>query len=286
MVKNRYPLPRIDDVFDQLQGSSVYSKIDLRSGYHQLRVREEDIPIMAFRMRYGHYEFQVMSFGLTNAPAVFMDLMNRVCKPYLDKFVIAFIDDILIYSKSKEEHSEHLKIILDLLKKEKLYAKFSKCDFWLESVQFLGHVINSEGVHVDPAKIRAIKNWPAPTSPTEVRKFMGLAGYYRRFIEGFSLIAKPLTKLTQKNKKFEWGADEDEAFQKLKQDLCTALILALPEGPDDFVVYCDASLKGYGAVLMQRDKVIAYASRQLKTHEENYTTHDLELGVVVFALRL
>ncbi|GKC15183.1 putative nucleotidyltransferase, ribonuclease H [Tanacetum coccineum] len=285
-VKNRYPLPRIDDLFDQLQGSSVYSKIDLRSGYHQLRVREEDIPITAFRTRYGHYEFQVMPFGLTNAPAVFMDLMNRVCKPYLDKFVIVFIDDILIYSKTKGEHSEHLKIILDLLKKEKLYAKFSKCDFWLESVQFLGHVINREGVHVDPAKIEAVKNWPVPKSPTEVRQFMGLAGYYRRFIEGFSLIAKPLTKLTQKNKRFEWGADEDEAFQKLKQDLCTAPILALPEGPDDFVVYCDASLKGYGAVLMQRDKVIAYASRQLKTHEENYTTHDLELGAVVFALRL
>ncbi|GKB75421.1 putative nucleotidyltransferase, ribonuclease H, partial [Tanacetum coccineum] len=285
-VKNRYPLPRIDDLFDQLQGSSVYSKIDLRSGYHQLRVREEDIPITAFRTRYGHYEFQVMPFGLTNAPAVFMDLMNRVCKPYLDKFVIVFIDDILIYSKTKGEHSEHLKIILDLLKKEKLYAKFSKCDFWLESVQFLGHVINREGVHVDPAKIEAVKNWPVPKSPTEVRQFMGLAGYYRRFIEGFSLIAKPLTKLTQKNKRFEWGADEDEAFQKLKQDLCTAPILALPEGPDDFVVYCDASLKGYGAILMQRDKVIAYASRQLKTHEENYTTHDLELGAVVFALRL
>ncbi|GJW75527.1 putative reverse transcriptase domain-containing protein [Tanacetum coccineum] len=178
-----------------------------------------------------------------------MDLMNRVCKPYLDKFVIVFIDDILIYSKTKGEHSEHLKIILDLLKKEKLYAKFSKCDFWLESIQFLGHVINREGVHVDPEKIEAIKNWPVPTSPTEVRQFMGLAGYYRRFIEGFSLTAKPLTKLTQKNKRFDWDADEDEAFQKLKQDLCTAPILALPEGPDDFVVYYDASLKGYGATL-------------------------------------
>ncbi|GKA78653.1 putative reverse transcriptase domain-containing protein [Tanacetum coccineum] len=211
-VKNRYPLPRIDDLFDQLQGSSVYSKIDLRSGYHQLRVREEDIPIIAFRTRYGHYEFQVIPFGLTNAPAVFLDLMNRVCKPYLDKFVIVFIDDILIYSKTKGEHSEHLKIILDLLKKEKLYAKFSKCDFWLESVQFLCHVINREGIHVDPAKIKAVKNWPVSTSPTEVRQFMGLAGYYRRFIEGFSLIAKPLTKLTKKNKRFEWGADEDEAF--------------------------------------------------------------------------
>ncbi|GKA67101.1 putative reverse transcriptase domain-containing protein [Tanacetum coccineum] len=162
-VKNRYPLPRIGDLFDQLQGSSVYSKIDLRSGYHQLRVREEDIPITAFRTRYGHYEFQVMSFGLTNAPTVFMDLMNRVCKPYLDKFIIVFIDDILIYSKSKEEHSEHLKIILDLLKKEKLYAKFSKCDFWLESVQFLGHVINSEGIYanvVADALSRKVRDQP------------------------------------------------------------------------------------------------------------------------------
>ncbi|GJY11273.1 putative reverse transcriptase domain-containing protein [Tanacetum coccineum] len=157
-IKNRYPLPRIDDLFDQLQGSSVYSKIDLRSGYHQLCIREEDIPITVFRTRYGHYEFQVMPFGLTNAPAVFMDLMNRVCKPYLDKFVIVFIDDILIYSKNKEEHGEHLKTILNLLRSEKLYAKFSKCDFWLDSVQFLGHVIDSSGVHVDPAKIKAIKN--------------------------------------------------------------------------------------------------------------------------------
>ncbi|GJR05516.1 putative reverse transcriptase domain-containing protein [Tanacetum coccineum] len=169
-VKNRYPLPRIDDLFDQLQGSSIYSKIDLRSGYHQLRVREQDIPKMAFRTRYGHYEFQVMPFGLTNAPAVFMDLMNRVCKPYLDKFVIVFIDDILIYSKDKKEHEEHLKAILELLKKEKLCAKFSKYEFWIPKVHFLGHVIDSRG----------------------------LAGYYRRFIEGFSKIAKPMTKLTQK----------------------------------------------------------------------------------------
>ncbi|GJY20253.1 putative reverse transcriptase domain-containing protein [Tanacetum coccineum] len=158
-VKNRYPLPRIDDLFDQLQGSSVYSKIDLRSGYHQLRVREEDIPKTAFRTRYGHYEFQVMPFGLTNAPAVFMDLMNRVCKPYLDKFMIVFIDDILIYSKNKQEHEEHLKLILELLKKEELYAKFSKCEFWIPKVQFLGHVIDSKGIHVDPAKIESIKDW-------------------------------------------------------------------------------------------------------------------------------
>ncbi|GJU37556.1 putative reverse transcriptase domain-containing protein [Tanacetum coccineum] len=201
-IKNRYPLPRIDDLFDQLQGSSVYSKIDLRSGYHQLRVREEDIPKTAFRTRYGHYEFQVMPFGLTNAPAVFMDLMNRVCKPYLDKFVIVFIDDILIYSRNEEEHASHLRIILELLRKEKLYAKFSKCDFWIHIVQFLGHLIDNQGLHVDPAKIEAVKNWTSPTTPTEVRQFLGLAGYYRRFIEGFSKIAKPLTKLTQKQELF------------------------------------------------------------------------------------
>ncbi|GJT80225.1 putative reverse transcriptase domain-containing protein [Tanacetum coccineum] len=245
-VKNRYPLPRIDDLFDQLQGSSVYSKIDLRSGYHQLKVREEDISKTAFRTRYGHYEFQVMPFGLTNAPAVFMDLMNRVCKPYLDKFVIVFIDDILIYSKSKQEHEEHLKIILELLKKEELYAKFSKCEFWLPKVQFLGHVIDNKGIHVDPAKIESVKDWASPKTPTEIRQFLGLAGYYRRFIEGFSKIAKPMTKLTQKKVKFEWGDKQEAAFQLLKQKLCSAPILALPEGSEDFIVYCDASKKGQG----------------------------------------
>ncbi|GJY69817.1 putative reverse transcriptase domain-containing protein [Tanacetum coccineum] len=207
-IKNRNPFLRIDDLFNQLQGLSVYSKIDLRSGYHQLRIKEEDIPITAFRTRYGHFEFQVMPFGLINAPAVFMDLMNRVCKPYLDKFIMVFIDDILVYSKDEEEHGEHLKIILEPLKKERLYTKFSKCDFWLDSVQFLGHVIDRSGVHVDPANIKAIRSWAAPTTPTE-------------------------------------------------QKLCSAPILALPEGTEDFVVYCDASLKGYGAVLMQREKVIA-----------------------------
>ncbi|GJU11824.1 putative reverse transcriptase domain-containing protein [Tanacetum coccineum] len=229
-VKNRYPLSRINDLFDQLQGSSVYSKIDLRSVYHQLRVHDEDIPKTAFRTRYGHYEFQVMPFGLTNAPAVFMDLMNRVCKPYLDKFVIIFIDDILIYSKSKEEHVEHLNLILELLKKEELYAKFSKCDFWLSRVQFLGHVIDSEGIHVDPAKIESIKDWASPKTPTEIHQFL--------------------------------------------------------EGSENFVVYYNASCEGLDVVLMQKERVISYASRQLKIHEKNYTTHDLELGAVVFALKM
>nr|GFA93845.1 putative reverse transcriptase domain-containing protein [Tanacetum cinerariifolium] len=255
-VKNRYPLPRIDDLFDQLQGFSVYSKIDLRSGYHQLRVREEDVPKTAFRTRYGHYEFQVMPFGLTNALA------------------------------NKKEHEEHLRTILKLLKKEELYAKFSKCEFWIPKVQFLGHVINSEGIHVDPAKIESIKDWVYPRSPTEIHQFLDLVGYYRRFIEGFSKIAKPMTKLTQKKIKFKWGDKQEVAFQLLKQKLCSAQILAFPEGSEDFVAYCDASIKGLGDVLMQRDKVISYASRQLKIHEKNYTTHDLELGAVVFALKI
>nr|GEZ26391.1 putative reverse transcriptase domain-containing protein [Tanacetum cinerariifolium] len=242
-VKNRYPLLRIDDLFDQLQGSRVYSKIDLRSGYHQLRVRKEDIPKTTFRTRYGHYEFQVMPFSLTNALAVFMDLMNRVCKKYLDRFVIVFIDEILIYSKNRKEHEGYLKLILKLLKEEELYAKFSKCEFWLSKVQFLGHVIDSEGIHVDPGKIKAIK---IGSHPRHQPRFESM--------------------------KFDWGEKAEAAFQSLKQKLCSAPILALPEGSENFVVYCDASHKGLGAVLMQKEKVIAYASRQLKVHEKNYTT--------------
>ncbi|GJU36764.1 putative reverse transcriptase domain-containing protein [Tanacetum coccineum] len=232
-VKNRYPLSRIDDLFDQLQGSSIYSKIDLRSGYHQLRVREQDIP-----------------------------------KTY------------------EKEHEEHHKAILELLKKEKLYAKFSKCEFWIPKVQFLGNVIDSRGIHVDPAKIESIKDWASPKTPMEIRQFLGLAGYYRRFIEGFSKIVKLMTKLTQKGIKFDWGEKEENIFQLIKQKLCSAPILALPEGSKDFVVYCDASHKGLGVVLMQKEKVIAYASRQLKVYEKNYTTHDLELGSVVFSLKI
>ncbi|GJQ97500.1 putative reverse transcriptase domain-containing protein [Tanacetum coccineum] len=282
-VKNRYPLPRIDDLFDQLQGSQFFSKIDLRSGYHQLRVHEDDIPKTVFRTRYGHFEFTVMPFGLTNTPAVFMDLINRVCRPYLDKFMIVFIDDIL---KTREEHVEHLRLVLGLLKKEKLYAKFSKCEFWLREVRFLRHVINRNRIHVDLSKIEVVKNWKALRTPTEVRSFLGLAGYYRNFIENFSKIAKSLTILTQKCKTFDWGEEEELAFQTLKDKLCNAPVLALPDGPEDFVVYCDASGIGLGYVLMQRGKVIAYAFRQLKIHEKNYTTHDLELGAVVFALKI
>ncbi|GJV13403.1 putative reverse transcriptase domain-containing protein [Tanacetum coccineum] len=202
-------MQELSNQLQELSGSSVYSKIDLRSGYRQLRVMDEDIPKTAFKTRYGHYEFQVMPFGLTNLPAIFMDLMNRVYKPYLVKFVIVFIDDILIYSRNKEEHANHLRIILEVLKKEKLYAKFSKCDLWFRIMQFLGHLIDSQGLHVDPAKIEAVKNWTSPTTPTEKRQFLGLASYHRRFIKDFSKIAKSLTELTQKNKKYIWGKDQE-----------------------------------------------------------------------------
>ncbi|KAD7477163.1 hypothetical protein E3N88_00299 [Mikania micrantha] len=196
----------------------------------------------------------VMPFGLTNAPAIFMDLMNRVCKPYLDQFIIVFIDDILIYSKSEAEHKQHLRKILKLLKNEQLYIMLSKCEFWLREVQLLRHVINSEGIHVDPAKIEAIKNWDTPTTPTEIRTNVGLAGYYRWFISNFSKIAMPVTKLTQKSEPFVWEQKQEDAFQTLKLKLCDAPILSLPEGTDEFVAYCDAFHQGLGCVLMQRDK--------------------------------
>ncbi|KAH0646574.1 hypothetical protein KY284_034458 [Solanum tuberosum] len=227
-IKNKYPLLRIDDLFDQLQVSIRFSKIDLRSGYHQLRVRECDIPKTAFRTCYGHCDILVMSFGLTNVLVAFMDLMNRVFKPYLDMFVIVFIDDILIYSRNEEDHANHLRIVLQTLKDRELYAKFSKCEFWLKSVAFLGHIVFSGGIRVDTQKIEAVQNFPRPTSPTNIMSFLGLAGYYRRFAEGFPSISSSLTMLTQKT----------------------------------------------------NGKVIAYASRQLKVHEKNYPTHNLELVVV------
>ncbi|KAL0537392.1 hypothetical protein IC582_026370 [Cucumis melo] len=285
-VKNRYPLPRIDDLFDQLQGATVFSKIDLRSGYHQLRIKDEDVPKTAFRSRYGHYEFIVMSFGLTNAPAVFMDLMNRVFREFLDTFVIVFIDDILIYSKTEAEHEEHLRMVLQTLRDNKLYAKFSKCEFWLKQVSFLGHVVSKAGVSVDPAKIEAVTGWTRPSTVSEVRSFLGLAGYYRRFVENFSRIATPLTQLTRKGAPFVWSKACEDSFQNLKQKLVTAPVLTVPDGSGSFVIYSDASKKGLGCVLMQQGKVVAYASRQLKSHEQNYPTHDLELAAVVFALKI
>ncbi|XP_028106251.1 uncharacterized protein LOC114305367 [Camellia sinensis] len=285
-IKNKYPLPRIDDLFNQLQGAQVFSKNDLRPGYHQLKAKADDVEKTAFRTRYGHYEFLVMPFGVTDAPAAFMDLMNRVFEPYLDEFVVVFIDDILIYSKNAEAYEGHLRLILQTLREKKLYAKLKKCEFWLHEVAFLGHVITKDGVSVDPHKIEAIVNWPTPTNVTEVRSFMGLAGYYKRFVHDFSKIVMPLTQLTRKGIAFEWSEEREFAFQELKAKLTTAPVLALPSGIEGFVIYNDASHKGLGCVLMQNGRVIAYVSRQLKLHEKNYPTHNLELAVVVFALKI
>ncbi|TYK06676.1 pol protein [Cucumis melo var. makuwa] len=285
-VKKCYPLPRIDDLFNQFQGATVFSKIDLRSGYHQLRIKDSDIPKIAFRSRYGHYEFIVMSFGFTNAPAVFMDLMNGVFKDFLDTFVIVFIDDILIYSKTEAEHEEHLHQVLETLRANKLYAKFSKCEFWLKKVTFLGHVVSSEGVSVDPAKIEAITSWPRPSIVSKIRSFLSLAGYYKRFVEDFSRIASPLTRLTRKRTPFIWSPSCESSFQKLKQKLVSAPVLIVPDGSGSFVIYSDASKKGFGCVLMQQGRVVAYGSCQLKSHEQNYPTLDLELAAVVFALKI
>jgi hypothetical protein len=284
-IKHKYPLPRIQDLFDQVHGAGVFSKIDLRSGYHQIKIKPEDVPKTAFVSRYGHHEYLVVPFGLTNAPAIFMNLMNKIFMPYLDKFVIVFIDDILIYSKNKEDHAQHLRIALQVLREHQLYAKFSKCEFWLDQVEFLGHVISKEGIAMNPSKVQSVLDWQAPTNVKEVRGFLGMAGYYRRIIEGFSKIAGPMTKLLRKNTPFEWSEKCEENFQELKKKFTTAPILAVPETGKDYTVYCDASKNGLGCVLMQDRKVIAYGLRQLKPHEVNYQTHDLELAAVVFALK-
>ncbi|KAG8480814.1 hypothetical protein CXB51_025559 [Gossypium anomalum] len=242
-IKNKYSLPRIDDLFDQLKGASVFSKIDLRLGYYQLR-------------------------------AVF----GPVCS--------CVIDDILIYSCDETEHTEHLRLVLQILRDKQLYAKFSKCEFWLREVSFLGHVVSASGIRVDPSKISAILDWKPPRNVTKVRSFLGLAGYYRQFVKGFSMIASPMTKLLQKDIKFEWSGKCQKSFNQLKSYLTEAPVLVQPESGKEFVIYSDASLLGLSCVLMQEGRVVAYASRQLKPHEKNYPTHDLELAAIVFALKI
>jgi hypothetical protein len=240
-IKNKYPLPRIEDLFDQIKGASVFSKIDLRSGYHQLKIRESDIPKIAFRTQYGLYEYTVMSFGLTNAPAYFMYLMNKVFMEHLDKFVVVFIDDILVLSKTEEEHEKHLRLILEKLRSNKLYAKFSKCEFWLTKVAFLGYVISARGVSVDPGKVKDVLNWMPPTTTSEIQSFLGLAGYYCRFIKDLSKIAKPMMKLVERNKAFEWIAECQASFEELRKRLTSAPVLVLLDLTKKFDIYCDAS---------------------------------------------
>ncbi|KAG7594042.1 Zinc finger CCHC-type [Arabidopsis thaliana x Arabidopsis arenosa] len=285
-VKNKYPLPRIDELLDQLRGARWFSKIDLASGYHQIPIEPSDVRKTAFRTRYGHYEFVVMPFGLTNAPAAVMKMMNGISREFLDEFVIIFIDDILVYSKDRETHQNHIKTVLERLREQKLFAKLSKCSFWQRSIGFLGHIISDQGVSVDPEKIRSIKEWPRPKNATEIRSFLGLAGYYRRFVKGFASMAQPMTRLTGKDAKFQWSEECEKSFSELKSMLTSAPVLTLPEADEPYMVYTDASIIGLGCVLMQRGRVIAYASRQLRKHEGNYPTHDLEMAAVVFALKI
>jgi hypothetical protein len=227
-VKNKYPLPRIEDLFDQMRGARVFSKIDLRSGYHQMKIRPSDIPKTTFSTRYGLYEFTIMSFGLTNAPAYFMNLMNKVFMEYLDRFVMVFIDDILIYSKNDSDHEKHLRFVLQKLWDNQLYAKYSKCEFWIDEVTFPGHIISIGGT-VDPAKVKEIVEWSIPSTVTEVRSFLGLAGYYRRFIEGYSKIAKSMTSLLEKGREFKWDEKCQDSFDQLKMRLMSLLVLVMPD---------------------------------------------------------
>ncbi|KAF8047205.1 hypothetical protein N665_3149s0002 [Sinapis alba] len=285
-VKNKYPLPQIDELWDQLHGAKWFSKFDLASGYHQIPVAHDDIRKTAFRTRYSHFEFVVMPFGLTNAPAAFMKMVNCIFREYLDEFVIIFIDDILVYSKTKEDHERHLWAVLGRLREHKLFAKLSKSSLWQKSIGFLGHIVSADGVSVDQEKIKCIREWPQPKSATEIRSFLGLAGYYRKFIKGFSSIAQPMTKLTGKDVKFAWSEDCERSFSELKDMLTSAPVLVLPKADQPYVVYTDASITGLGCFLTQHGKVIAYASRQLRKHEGNYPSHDLEMAVVVFALKI
>jgi hypothetical protein len=244
-----------------MRGARVFSKIDLRSGYHQMKIRPSDIPKTTFSTRYGLYEFTVMSFGLTNAPTNFMNMMNKVFMEYLDRFVMVFIEDILIYSKNDSDHEEHLRMVLQKLRDKQLYAKFSKCEFWLDEVPFLGHIISKGGTSVDLAKVKEIVGWKIPKTVTEVRSFLGLMGYYLRFIEGFSKIAKPMTSLLEKGNEFDWTWECQESFNQLRFKLMSSLVFIMPDLQKGFDINCDACHKGLGCVLMQEGHVIAYASR-------------------------
>jgi len=288
-IKNRYPLPRVDELFDRLRGAKYFSKMDLRSGYHQVRIHPDDIHKTAFRTRYGHYEFLVLPFGLTNAPATFMHLMNSIFRPFLDKFVIVFLDDILIYSRTLAEHKQHVRQVLELLRENRLYANAKKCSFFKESVSFLGHVVSGDGISMEEDKVRAIKEWPAPTNVSGVRSFLGLAGYYRKFVKHFSHIASPLSELLQKDRKFEWKEPQQNAFDTLKTAICSAPILVSPDDTKPYVVRTDASGYAVGATLSQDQgrglQPIAFMSKKMLKNECNYAVPEQELLAVICALK-
>ncbi len=288
-IKNSYPLPRIDELFDRLQGAKYFSKIDLRSGYHQIRIAEEDVPKTAFRTRYGHFEFLVLPFGLTNAPATFMHLMHQAFRPYLDEFVLVFLDDILIYSKTMQEHEEHVRKVMDILRQQKLYAKESKCELFRTEVEFLGHRVGQDGVKMMEDKVKAILDWPVPKSVREVRQFLGLAGYYRRFVRNFSKLVASLSDLTKDSVKFHWAEAQQDAFLQLKQAIADAPVLVLPDMEKPFVVQTDASGYAIGAVLMQDHgkglQPIAFLSKKMLDAETRYPVHEQELLAIIHSLR-
>ena len=289
-IKNSYPLPRIDELFDRLQGAKYFTKIDLRSGYHQIRIHPNDIPKTAFRTRYGHYEFLVLPFGLTNAPGTFMHLMHETFRSFLDDFVLVFLDDILIFSKTLEEHEQHVRQVLQVLQKEKLYAKESKCELFKTEVEFLGHLVGRDGVRMMEDKVKAISEWPIPQNVTDVRAFLGTAGYYRKFIRSFSEISTPLNTLTKDDVKFEWKEPQQVAFDKLKQSIKTGPVLALPDPNLPFVVHTDASGFAVGAVLSQKQadgqmRPIAFLSKKMLDAETRYPVHEQELLAIVHALK-
>jgi hypothetical protein len=291
-IKDSYPLPVAEDLMDRLHGMKCATKLDLRSGYHQILIKAEHRERTAFVTRYGTYEWTVMPFGLCNAPATFQRLMNTIFRDLLDRCVIVYLDDILIYSKNPEEHKQHVREVLEILRKHKLYAKESKCVFGVDRLEFLGHIVGKDGIRMDPEKVAAIREWPTPTSVHDVRSFVGLASYYRRFVRDFASIAAPLTSLMTKKyegRKLPWGEKETEAFETLKETMCSAPVLASAAPGGNYTLYTDASSVGLGAVLHQKqegvDRVIAFHSRKLNGAELKYSVHDKELLAVVEATR-
>ncbi|MGQ2964065.1 MAG: reverse transcriptase domain-containing protein, partial [Agrobacterium sp.] len=286
-IRDQYPLPRIDDLFDKLSGMTVFSSLDLQAGYHQIRIPDEDIPKTAFRTPMGHYQYKVLCFGLTNAPATFQRAMNQAFATVIDRCALVYLDDILIMSKSIQEHLSHLREIFSLLRQHKYFAKLSKCEFMKESLPFLGHIISKDGVAVDPSKVAAIKDWPVPTNLTALQSFLGMANYVRKFVHNFSAIAAPLTNLTgPEGKSFnweEWPKPQLDAFNAVKQAVMRVPMLRLPDTTKPFQVYCDASLLGVGAVLMQDGYPLAYYSRKLTKAEKNYTTGEQETLAIIAA---